>query len=134
MAEVVQDVNAAFDSILLGEEGVVGRGWEEGRRAGATEGLAEGARLGRQKGGEVGQEVGFYQGFAEGWTEVYRGVGEERRAAKVRAALEKLVEAAAAVPGENTGEGCQESLDKVGQAITWSLSLAIVSSPGHLTK
>ena len=58
MAEVEQDVNAAFDSILLSEEGVVGRGWEEGRKAGASEGRAEGARLGRQKGGEVGQEDG----------------------------------------------------------------------------
>ena len=47
MAET-EDVNAAFDSLLVAEDRTGSKGWEEGYKAGKEEGRQEGERLGRE--------------------------------------------------------------------------------------
>jgi len=82
------DINDAFDTIILSENRLVEKGYEEGFVAGSREGEEEGYRLGAQKGSEIGQEVGFYIGFTEGWLQEL--AGREKRPEKIIRHLEKL--------------------------------------------
>lgn len=99
-----EDINSAFDSILLGEDRLCELGFEEGYRAGAKEGRVEGERLGRQRGQQIGKEIGFYLGFAAEWTEVYQNKTTDKKTTKVLAVLQKLTEIAEAFPLENSKE------------------------------
>jgi HUS1 checkpoint protein len=102
--EAEEDINAAFDSILLGEDRVVELGFEAGYTAGSAEGRLEGARLGRQRGAEVGREVGFYLGFAEELTSAHSDQSDEKKTAKISIALHKLLELIEAFPEDNSKE------------------------------
>ena len=99
-----EDINSAFDSIVLSEDRVVSAGWEEGYRAGSREGGREGASLGRQRGDKVGQEIGFYLGFGEEWSEAYRDRPSDKKTDKISVALKKLLELVEAFPEENSKE------------------------------
>ena len=103
MAET-EDVNAAFDSLLVAEDRTVSKGWEEGYRAGKEEGRQEGERLGRERGQQVGQEIGFYLGFSEEWLEVYQAEPSDKKSTKIVNSLQKLHELAEAFPSENSKE------------------------------
>ena len=103
MAET-EDVNAAFDSLLVAEDRTVSKGWEEGYKAGKEEGRQEGERLGRERGQQVGQEIGFYLGFSEEWLEVYQAEPSDKKSTKIVNSLLKLRELAEAFPSENSKE------------------------------
>jgi len=103
MAET-EDVNAAFDSLLVAEDRTVSKGFEEGYKAGKQEGKQEGERLGKERGQQVGQEIGFYLGFSEEWLEVYQNKPSDKKAAKILSSLQKLHELADSFPSENSKE------------------------------
>jgi len=103
MAET-EDVNAAFDSLLVAEDRTVSKGFEEGYKAGKEEGRKEGERLGKERGQQVGQEIGFYLGFSGEWLEVYKNKPSDKKSAKIVSSLQKLYELADSFPSENSKE------------------------------
>ena len=103
MAET-EDVNAAFDSLLVAEDRTVSKGFEEGYKAGKQEGRKEGERLGKERGQQVGQETGFYLGFSEEWLEVYKSKPSDKKSVKILSSLQKLHQLAEDFPSENSKE------------------------------
>ncbi|KAI9555690.1 hypothetical protein GHT06_018205 [Daphnia sinensis] len=61
------DIQDAFDSLVLSEDNLVNKAYEEGLVHGEKVGFQEGFDLGNQKGAEIGSEIFFYRGFAKGW-------------------------------------------------------------------
>ena len=103
MAET-EDVNAAFDFLLVAQDRTVRKGFEEGFKAGKEEGKQEGERLGKERGQQVGQEIGFYLGFSEEWLEVYQNKPSDKKSAKILSSLQKLHDLADSFPSENSKE------------------------------
>lgn len=65
--EKYEDIQDAFDSLLLIEDKFVKVGYQEGFEQGEIEGYQEGFHLGQLKGKEIGSEISFYRGFAKGF-------------------------------------------------------------------
>lgn len=130
-----EDINAAFDSILLSENRVVELGFEEGYSAGAREGRQEGERLGTQKGHQIGQEIGFYLGFGEQWGDLYINKEADKKTTKVLTAANRLVDLAKTFPAENTKEeDFTERLDLVRAKFKVLCSLLKVNSELGVTR
>jgi flagellar biosynthesis/type III secretory pathway protein FliH len=104
-SHVEQDLDHAWDDVLLIEDRAANRGLREGITEGIRRGHTEGFALGVKKGAQIGAEVGFYLGFAKSWAHVCREKadvnGSGRQEQKVVKALDKLTAAAEDFPCEN---------------------------------
>ncbi|KAL1122980.1 hypothetical protein AAG570_003304 [Ranatra chinensis] len=72
----VEDINAAFEDIALGEERIAEQGYRLGLERGRGLGEREGYHLGYHRGSELGAELGFYRGFLEGMEDLYQRLEE----------------------------------------------------------
>ena len=61
------DIQDAFDSLVLCEDSLVTKAYEEGLVEGEKVGFQEVFNLGLEKGSEIGAEIFFYRGFARSW-------------------------------------------------------------------
>jgi len=108
------DLDEAFDSIILAEEVHRSKGFKVGLRASAQKQVVEGFSLGAQKGFEIGSEVGIYQGFAETWTKVLRAKArlspKQERALKV---LDKILEIEVPLENPKVDADDEEAVDQV---------------------
>lgn len=60
-----QDINAAFDDILLCEERLIKEGFREGELEISARGNVQGYHLGYHRGAEIGAELGYYSGIVD---------------------------------------------------------------------
>lgn len=60
-----KDINEVFDDILLSEEKIIKKSYDDGFSIGASQGNPEGYHLGYHRGAEIGAELGFYSGILE---------------------------------------------------------------------
>lgn len=97
------DIDAAFDSIVLVEDTLVTTGYKEGYKQGTEDGEKEGFLLGVDKGSQLGQEIGFYTGFCEAWLAHLTSTTPEEQAKNKRAItqLEKLSKSIESIPEIN---------------------------------
>lgn len=84
-----RDINDIFDDILLTEEALEQKGYEEGFAAAASAGNTEGYHLGYHRGAELGAELGYYLGVVEVYLQV-ASIPDKHRAvlAAVRTAIQ----------------------------------------------
>lgn len=94
------DLDAAWDDIVLLEERSAVRGFEKGVDLRERKFCCEGFRLGLIKGAELGGEIGQYMGFAEAHL-AESGEGKSEKAVK---ALEKLRTSCEKFPRENVND------------------------------
>jgi len=100
--DIADDIDAAFDSIVLVEDNLVQSGFKEGYLQGAEDGEKEGFLLGLDKGSQIGQEIGFYAGFGEGWHSHLSSTPElQTKNKRVLSQLEKLLKLIESVPEIN---------------------------------
>lgn len=90
-----RDINDIFDDIVLTEERINDKAYEEGFLDGAKSGNTEGYHLGYHRGAELGAELGFYQGLL---SEHLRSDSVTERQ---KSAIEKVVNAIAEFPRTN---------------------------------
>jgi Essential protein Yae1, N terminal len=101
-----------FDVTLAVEEAAAAEGRARGLLAGSAEGATEGRELGFAKGHELAAEMGYYKGCCATWLAMHeleaKEPGRAPRLAKLSekalASMAALVDMAAAVPRENTGD------------------------------
>ncbi|KAJ9584027.1 hypothetical protein L9F63_021631 [Diploptera punctata] len=98
--EVTDDVNDAFDSIVLSEEHICKEGFDEGYKKGVVDGKIEGYHLGYHRGAEIGAELGYYKGVAEALL-FKRKIDLSN---KIIDALEKVIYLVNQMPDTNTDE------------------------------
>jgi len=65
--EESNDLNDAFDSIVMVEDRFRLHGFNDGFREGHEAGKDEGFQLGSEQGAKIGMEIGFYSGFVSTW-------------------------------------------------------------------
>lgn len=109
-ADCDQDINDVFDNILLSEEKIVQRAFQEGFDAGKKNGELDGYHAGYHRGAELGAEIGFYKGIVESFSgnEVH-GVNE-----KVLQILQKLNSLLESFPKYNNHDcDIQSMLDNI---------------------
>lgn len=101
--EETDDIDAAFDSIVLVEDTLVSTGYQEGYKQGTEDGEKEGFLLGIEKGSQLGQEIGFYTGFCEAWLSHLTSTQPEEQTTNKRAIaqLEKLSKSIESIPQIN---------------------------------
>lgn len=68
--ETTEDVDSAFDDIVLFENSSQEQGYKEGFSKGSDEGFVDGYVYGCKHGVDVGSEIGFYKGFATVWKNI----------------------------------------------------------------
>ena len=94
------DLDAAWDDIVLLEERSAEKGFEKGVDLREQKFCCEGFRLGLIKGAELGAEIGQYAGFAE----VHLAETADGKSEKAVRALEKLRIACEKFPRENVND------------------------------
>ncbi|EFX89952.1 hypothetical protein DAPPUDRAFT_40007 [Daphnia pulex] len=94
------DIQDAFNSLLVSEDNLVAKAYEEGLLQGEIAGFQEGFDLGRQKGSEIGSEIFFYRGFAKSWIALLSGDLKEADSKSLKA-LTKLLTLLERFPQEN---------------------------------
>lgn len=67
-----KDINDVFSDILLSEEHLNKKGYDEGYINGALNGNIEGYHLGYHRGAEIGSELGYYLGFVQCHLDILR--------------------------------------------------------------
>lgn len=106
-----KDVNDVFESILMSEEHLSAKGFNEGLKKGSADGLCEGFHLGYHRGAEIGAEIGFYKGVIQAWLSV---CGTPEKNSKGEKDLEKFMELCRSFPNYNSEtDDIQELLSSI---------------------
>jgi hypothetical protein len=108
ISDETADINDVFHSIVLSEEHLMNRGFQEGFLKGSLEGEVDGFHLGYHRGAEIGAEIGYYKGVVETLL-VISGKTKHDMPGKVINALRKVLELINQFPTSN-----EEDADIIG--------------------
>lgn len=90
---MTEDIDSAFESIIMSEERVVEQGFQEGLQVGNISGYEKGFAFGVKRGAQLNQELGFCNGFARTWLKLLDINGTEHRgSSNVKSVLHTLVQ------------------------------------------
>ncbi|KAB0802782.1 hypothetical protein PPYR_04968 [Photinus pyralis] len=87
-----KDINDVFSDILLSEELLNKKGYEEGYGIGTLNGNIEGYHLGYHRGAEIGAELGYYLGVVENHLKSIKNKQANDKKFKHLIALQHLIE------------------------------------------